>query len=162
MILHCFLVKKIAEKRLNFKYLYSVINIFHIRTQNLLPFFFLLLKKKGFKPSTCIFTIFTGKARNNVDPCVNWIPLFFLNSAEQVENECKWGRKAARVPQGSTGNVKNMLLVIFLLLYLVPINLQRIFFFQNSKLLQTSVNALCIIVLLNSYMVPFCFLKLST
>lgn len=47
MILHCFLLKKIAEKRLNFKYLYSVINIFHIRTQNLLPFFFLLLKKKG-------------------------------------------------------------------------------------------------------------------
>lgn len=36
------------------------------------------------------------------------------------------------------------------------------FFFQNTKLLQTSVNVLCIIVLLNSCMVPFSFPKLST
>lgn len=130
-----FLVKKIAEKRLNFKYLYSVVNLFHLWIQDLFPFFFLLIKKRS-KPSIHIFAIFTGIARNNVDPCVNWIFFFFLSSAEQVENKCKWGRKAARVPQGSTGSVKNMLLVIFLLLCLVPTNLHRIFFSKH----QTAAN----------------------
>lgn len=124
-----------------------------------LIYFPVLFDKKRPKASICIFIDSSGKVW---EQCRYFCKLFrffftfFLSSAEQVENKCTRGKKAAIVPLGFTQNVRNMLLMTFLLLHLVPTNLERIFLFHNNEQLQTSANALHITVILSAYKLFLC------
>lgn len=62
-----FLVKKIAEKRLNSKHLN--VNVFYLWIKNLFPFF--PFAKMKVQTINTYFCYLSGIARNNVDPCVN-------------------------------------------------------------------------------------------
>lgn len=99
MILHCFLVKKIAEKRLNFKHLYSVINIFHLRTQNLFPFFFLLLKKKVQTINMYFYHLY----RKSQEQCRSMCKLNSFLHSELCWTSRKWMQMRKESSQSSSG-----------------------------------------------------------